>query len=398
MKRGRMIWAPQRRPWALGLLLALQMLPFSSPLVGSAGKPAATLFLPYFEVALGDPDGATTLFAVRSMEEETTVARVTLWTDWGSPSLSFDLAIPARGTVPINLRDIFLGGSLPVGDLGDRQIPGCSNPLDNPELTDALRASLVARHTGAAAPEDGLCHGSELGGGELAIGFLTIDVLDACSNEIRNPLDAGYFGAGEEGIAGERNVLFGDLFSIDPGENFAQGGELVSIRADASAHGTAAGTSTFYDPFNNSRLDVRAPLPDRWTTRFLSGGSFDGGTELLLWIPPIQPGQPLGWTCGTTPFDWVIGRAWRFNLRGEGGQGIDARMISAPAFAWKLAVGGEILPTAEPFGVLDAFPLVTCDICSPPLWGTVGWVSGRYSAQGRFSVGIEAAGIPSIPF
>ena len=54
-------------------------------------QPAATLLIPYFEVDLGKPGGATTLLSVNNASAKPAIARVVLWTDWGVPTLAFDV-------------------------------------------------------------------------------------------------------------------------------------------------------------------------------------------------------------------------------------------------------------------------------------------------------------------
>src|ERR1700704_336688 len=46
-------------------------------------QPAATFLIPYFEVDLVQPGGATTLFSVNNASAKPEIARVVLWTDWG---------------------------------------------------------------------------------------------------------------------------------------------------------------------------------------------------------------------------------------------------------------------------------------------------------------------------
>ncbi|HEY0781016.1 MAG TPA: hypothetical protein VGE98_01065, partial [Thermoanaerobaculia bacterium] len=54
-------------------------------------QPAATLLLPYFEVDLDAPNGATTIVSINNASPKSELARVVLWTDWGIPTLAFDV-------------------------------------------------------------------------------------------------------------------------------------------------------------------------------------------------------------------------------------------------------------------------------------------------------------------
>ena len=85
--------------------------------------PAATLLLPYFQVDLqapvGDPNGPNTVFSVNNVGTTPAIARVTLWTDWGLPSLAFDLLLtgeePSLSVVEVEID--------PTGLRGDHHRP-----------------------------------------------------------------------------------------------------------------------------------------------------------------------------------------------------------------------------------------------------------------------------------
>src|SRR5687767_2524862 len=64
----------------------------------TAEQPAATLLFPYFEVDLQRADGATTLISVNNASSRSTLARVTVWTDWGAPTLAFDIYLTGYDT------------------------------------------------------------------------------------------------------------------------------------------------------------------------------------------------------------------------------------------------------------------------------------------------------------
>src|ERR1043166_7341240 len=79
----------------------------------AADQPAATLLIPYFEVDLDDPTGITTTFSVNNSAPRPVLARVTLWTDWGVPTLAFDLYLTGYDAQTLNVRDL-LRGELPT--------------------------------------------------------------------------------------------------------------------------------------------------------------------------------------------------------------------------------------------------------------------------------------------
>ena len=118
----------------------------------SAGAtPAATLLVPYFEVNFAAADRQTTLFAVTNAGAQATLAKVVVWTDWGVPTLTFDLFLAPDDVQSINLRDVF-NGVLP--QTGGGSFTGCADPLVLPVL-DAHRhhAPAPAAHRTARRPK-----------------------------------------------------------------------------------------------------------------------------------------------------------------------------------------------------------------------------------------------------
>src|SRR5215510_5660670 len=75
--------------------------------------PAATLLLPYFEVALDDPNGVTTLFSVNNASATAVLAHVVVWSDLSVPVLDFNIYLTGYDVQSINLRDILVTGTLP---------------------------------------------------------------------------------------------------------------------------------------------------------------------------------------------------------------------------------------------------------------------------------------------
>ena len=177
----------------------------------SAGaRPAATLLIPYFEVEVADPAGLSTLVAVGNADDQPALARVVLWTDWGVPTLAFDVYLAADDLQTINLRDVF-AGTLPT--TGGPGFPGCTDPVTNPALGPEEVAALRRQHTGQPDGE-GLCFGRGRLGPGVANGYLTVDALNRCAATPRYPSDDGYFEAGGSGVASNDNVLYGDFFYV----------------------------------------------------------------------------------------------------------------------------------------------------------------------------------------
>src|SRR5436305_3746895 len=82
--------------------------------------PAATLLLPYFEV---DPlerqtTARTTLFTIQNTTAMPQIARVTLWTDWSYPMLTFNVFLTGYDVQSINLYDILARGTIAPAAVG----------------------------------------------------------------------------------------------------------------------------------------------------------------------------------------------------------------------------------------------------------------------------------------
>ncbi|HEX4954967.1 MAG TPA: hypothetical protein VF017_16375 [Thermoanaerobaculia bacterium] len=258
--------------------------------------PAATLLLPYFEVNLDDLSGVTTLFSINNARESAALAHVTFWTDLGVATLDFNVYLTGYDVVTFNLRDVFTTGVTPMtasdgqdpadtispqGPFSvDINFPSCNGQLPLPPLPAALIDHLRAAHTGRASGVfSGLCSGVNHGD-NIARGYLTIDNVSTCT--LLFPYEPGYFVSGGTGAANNTNQLWGDYFYVDAANNFAQGETLVHIEA---SNALGAGNYTFYRRFSGGE-DQREGLGSSFAMRYLNGGVFDGGTDLLVWRDP----------------------------------------------------------------------------------------------------------------
>src|ERR1041385_4376142 len=82
--------------------------------------PAATLLLPYFEVDFNSPAtiARTTLFVIQNTTATPQIVRVTLWTDWAYPMLTFNIFLTGYDVQGINLYDIFTRAIIAPGPTG----------------------------------------------------------------------------------------------------------------------------------------------------------------------------------------------------------------------------------------------------------------------------------------
>jgi hypothetical protein len=373
--------------------------------------PAATLLLPYFEIDLADAGGKTTLFSINNAAARPVLAHVTLWTDLAVPTLAFDVYLTGYDVQTINLRDVFAAGQLPQTadkdrDPGDTISPKgqfsqdlsfatCAGLLPPPALPASFVDHLRRAHSGQPSPVfQGQCSGIDFKQPTVARGYATIDVVKSCT--LLRPSDPGYFGP--DGVAGFDNVLWGDFFYVDPTGRFAQGDNLVRIEADPVRF---SGGVTFYGRYvNGSGADGREPLPTSWASRYLTGGPFDGGTQLVAWRSVPWAGNPF--PCSIPPAGYPQSQQ-KLIVFDEEEHPVDLNAPPVelpspsptpfPGGAARAMAGGSGLPVPYNFGwfLMDLVPLVGFP-ADPYAQAWVGQVS---SSQGRYSVGFQATHLNS---
>jgi hypothetical protein len=365
--------------------------------------PAATLLLPHFQVDLTN-GGMTTLFSVGNAAPTSVLTRVTLWTELGIPSLTFHIYLTGYDIETVNLRDVFEGrlpatasvGQDPAGTLSpkgpysqDINFSSCAGFLPPAALSAQAIQDLRAEHRGFASTRLGGKCAAYFRGDDRLRGYLTIDTVASCA--ARSPKDPNYF----VGDATAQNVLFGDSFFVEPGEDFASGDSLVRLQAFPGRFTT--GQKTFYGWLHNGSVaDQREPLAFTWSARFLTGGVFSGGTDVVYWHDAATPYEPF--TCGLvplpTPQDTV--RLAIFDEQ-EDVSLPSCFPVPAPCFepsyfpsiANRVVVDGPHLPVPVSFGVLVTSPT------GPAPLGRQAWMGVVMKASGRFSVGFAATPLDS---
>src|SRR5215203_1126149 len=227
------------------LVLLLALLVAAAPAGAAVGTidnvPAATLLLPYFEVDLDNANGINTLFSINNAAAAAVLTKVVVWSDQGVPVLN----LTVYDVQTISLRDILVGGSVPrtasdgqdptdtVSPQGalseDINFPSCSNlPFPSVAISNSFRAHLQAWLIGAESPETHNCAGAKTwlaGGSRIARGYVTVDTVNAC--DIFFPGDWANYTLSLT----DQNVLWGDWFLVNTGQNFAQGDMLVHIES-----------------------------------------------------------------------------------------------------------------------------------------------------------------------
>ena len=252
--------------------------------------PAATLLLPYFEVDLDDSQGETTIFTITNVTNLDRIARVTLWTDYAYPVLTFNVELTGYDVQSISLYDVLANGVIgPEKRAARGRYSKANEAIECGELPRTLPPETIAllesAFTDGKAPECnfvGNRHGN-------AAGYATIDLVSNCSGN--NPLAEQYW---TEDLAFD-NVLIGDYQQVHSRNDFAQGSPLVHIRAipeggtaaERLAHQNEHGanlTRTLYArylPWYAPKIDSRQPLPSVFAARWIASWIFE--TSLKIW-------------------------------------------------------------------------------------------------------------------
>jgi hypothetical protein len=402
-----------RRSLALRLaLLAFLALLAPAPVLADAcsleNLPAATLLLPYFEVDLSDPNGLTTLFSINNASATAALTNVVVWSDLGVPTLSFTVYLTGYDVQTINLRDLF-NGTLPgtatagqdpnntISPKGiysqDINFASCFGILPLPALPGAFVDHLRAAHTGTFSSLLRGCAGQAFGDNK-ARGYVTVDTVNHCT--LMTPADPGYFGP--NGAATNQNILWGDFMFVDPANDYADGESLVRVEAFPNVF--KPGDLTFYGRYvGMSGADGREPLATTWGSRYVDGGAFSGGTDLLVWRDSGAVVRPF--SCGSPPtaFPLHTARGVDFDEQEQVASSIIGPPVSLPvtipdtvfpAEANRVHVGGVALPVPYSFGWLY-FDLNAPDPAVPGGRDVrQSWMGTAMKSQGRYSVGFAA--------
>jgi hypothetical protein len=280
--------------------------------------PAATLLLPYFEVEYDSPRprSRTTIFTITNVSRLPQIVRVTLWTDYGFPIIGFNLFLTGYDVQVLDLYDVIGrgviaargvtgGGTSNATTPGSLSLPNGANPnfastagvncgrlpgLIPPQMFHDLRSGLSAGTiSSCGTARVGSNHGPA-----IASGYATVDVVADCTNTM--PTDARYF---DDELLYD-NVLLGDYQRLDPdaARSLGAGGNpMVHIRA--VPEGGRAGELrrsnlpyTFYDRFTaasgSRKRDRRQPLSSAFAAHFTESPAFTMTTDLTIWREPAR--------------------------------------------------------------------------------------------------------------
>jgi len=278
-------------------LLALMLVTY--PLVAEIGTidivPASTILVPYFEVDL-DAGGRNTLIGLQNASATAILLNVTLWTDYGVPTRSFNIYMTGYDQETIDLRSVFQG-AVPI-TASDGQDPtdtispqgwfsqdinfasctgllGSSSQWENTVETETVQAA----HRGEPwAEAGGNCIGRDHGD-ELLRGFVTIDAVNQCRSG--PPSVPGYF----TNVYGRQNTMLGDYAIVD-GDGRMYSDTAVHLESDFIPM-----DYSFYGHLDGNFVE---PLPTAWATTFMRDR-----TDLDYLRHPQS--VPAAFPCGSTP-------------------------------------------------------------------------------------------------
>jgi hypothetical protein len=366
-----------------------------------ANQPAATLLIPYFEVDLANSGGQSTLFSVNNASAKPVLSRVVLWTDWGVPTLAFDVYLTGYDVQTFSIRDL-LNGQLPdtgpeasnTGSLSDAGtlFAGCGGTGAagiSPQLAPQDVTWLRAAHTGqpVATSPTLQCAGSGAAGPNVATGYITVDTVNRCSPRtvgtlVNTPANATYFAAKGTGLASDDNVLWGDFTYVNPQRNTSNGQSAIALVADPDA--LTAGMYTFYGRYVGfDGRDNRVPLSSLYYARYVNGGTFSGGTDLIVWRDNRRTAAGTG-ECGKAPSWSPLGEMQLVTFDEEENPSEIPNSNAFPVVTQKVHVGGPSLPISHPFGWL------MLDLWHKDSTHAQAWVGVWMTAEGHFSSGAEA--------
>jgi hypothetical protein len=396
--------------------------------------PAATLLLPYFEVA-EDPLGENTLFTITNVSQFPAIAHVVLWTDYSYPVIDFNIyltgydvqsislfdliwrtpngviapasgpkelgtgTVPSTGTGTGDFDEIEPGSGLLLGNCGT--LTGNIPPFYQTRMQTAFTEGVVAGVPGD--PEFTAC--DNVGGQhENAVGYATIDVVNLCTTSL--PTDGDTYFATEIRFD---NVLIGDYQQVNSGQNFAQGNPMVHIRAVPELNGNPGINATNFDRTFYSRyqtlgatVDRRQPLPSTFAARWINGGTGNFQTSYKIW----REGVNIGTDCDTVEDNGflVIEETIVFdeheNGEGNAPEESDISPVIGPGVATlpetsltAVVPGSEIFPQAILGTTQAGWMYLNLHNPADPDQGfaTQNWVINSLRAEGRFSVDFDAA-------
>lgn len=294
-------------------LLACLMLAaalLSTAPAGAQLQPSSDVLLPYFEVDLQKASAANTLLEIGNALDKPVEIEITVFTNWGIQIMKTNLTLAGHQVRSFNLRT-WLAGELP----GKR-------------LTGADMNHFKAALTGQRSPKDNLFYASQIGP-NLAVGSVRIKTLG-------KP---------------QPDALWGTYFLLDGDQGSGEGDTLINLDPGTGCIGGC----------------------QRHALRFLTAGTFDGGTQVVVWSNVA--GKP---SSAAKPADYVQADTLAYDDAGQPLGGNRLRLLPVQV------VSVADLGLRQPSGSID---LQT---------ETTSVVAVHYSSKNRFGVSLMSYCLPFI--
>ena len=326
--------------YSLCMLVLLFRLPAYGQFDSYDASPGATLLLPYFEVDVIDANGADTVFRIANASGSFHIAHVVLWTDWGIPTLGFELFLTPFASIDVSLREVF-AGQLPPSTPFLFALPATTSGISAICEADTLSVEQTLRindaHTGGPAAHFGnMCTGANFGDG-IARGFVTVDLMTDCTDQV--PVDPEYFD-----VTGIENALWGTVAWINRTEGTSAGAALTPLQYSLVEFGP-----TFYTFLAGSEAaDGREILPGLWYAPYYNDTR---QSDAIVWREPDVVASPQ--TCGMEPPMFPLQDGFT-SLRSESGDLTDVSAFEPfPLVTNRVRIGSSNLPSPYPGGLLE---------------------------------------------
>jgi hypothetical protein len=204
-------------------------------------QPSSDVLLPYFEVNLQKASASNTLLDVGNALDQPVDVEITVSTNWGIVIAKTNLTLAGHQVRSFNLRSWITG-----------ELPG-------KRMTAAETNHFKAALTGQRSPKDKLFYASQIGPG-LAAGSVRIKTLG-------KP---------------QPDALWGTYFLVDGDQGSGEGDTLINLDPGTGCLGGCK----------------------RHALRFLTAGTFDGGTQVVVWSDvvgkPSAAAKPAGYVQADT--------------------------------------------------------------------------------------------------
>ena len=253
-------------------------------------KPAATLLVPYFQVAVsaatatppqvigtaGGTDFADTFMTVLNASAEPELAHVTVWNRRSVPVLDFNIALTGFDEISWSMAQV-LSGNLPNNPAAQDAVgnackdtsgpghfvkfPGSASSNDGSASTVYTNPVFTGFAFQLAAELDGTDDCADGGETSLATdpdvlsGYVTIDMVNYCTFD--NPNDSNYYDANAIGF---ENALWGDYIFQSGAGVPTYGQPMIALEADVAGV-TTTGVLPLTAASKGASKNIYFPLP-----------------------------------------------------------------------------------------------------------------------------------------